>query len=374
MLEAESREATETLMLGVTFNGTGDIRVTEVPDPEILSPTDAIVRVTLAGICGSDLHIYNAGTAFGFEEGQRIGHEFIGTVEAVGADVRGFRAGDRVLSSCSIADGSCVYCRENLASSCERWSLFGWAARVWQHGGGVEGGQSQYVRVPLADTTLQAMPESLSGPEHEMTLLPLVDVMATAWHGLVKAGAKPGHNVLVIGDGAVGLSAVHGAAAMGAANVICTGHHPDRLALATTLGATEVIASRDNDEIRARVHELTDGQGTHVVVDSISGRESMATAHAGVRAGGAIACLGMDHFMGKTPEINWFDQFLRNITVTGGLVPGKGYLTDLLELVEAGRMDPSPMLTHRLPLADGAEGYRMMAERQEGVVKVALAP
>jgi threonine dehydrogenase-like Zn-dependent dehydrogenase len=161
---------------------------------------------------------------------------------------------------------------------------------------------------------------------------------------------------------------------MGAANVICTGHHPDRLALATTLGATEVIASRDNDEIRARVHELTDGQGTHVVVDSISGKESMATAHAGVRAGGAIACLGMDHFMGKTPEINWFDQFLRNITVTGGLVPGKGYLTDLLELVEAGRMDPSPMLTHRLPLADGAEGYRMMAERQEGVVKVALAP
>jgi threonine dehydrogenase-like Zn-dependent dehydrogenase len=358
----------------VTFHGTGDIRVTEVPDPTILEPTDAIVRVTLAGICGSDLHIFNAGTAFGFLEGQRIGHEFIGTVEAVGANVTGFAPGDRVLSSCSVADGTCVYCQENLASSCERWSMFGWAARVWRHGEDVQGGQSQYVRVPLADGTLQPMPESLAGPEHQATLLPLVDVMSTAWHGLVRAGAEPGNNVVVIGDGAVGLSAVHGASAMGAANIVCTGHHPDRLALATRLGATEVIASRDNDEIKERVHEMTDGQGAHVIVDSISSKESMTTAHAAVRAGGSIACLGMDHFMGKTPEVNWFDQFTRNITITGGLVPGKAYMPRLLALVEAGRLDPSPMLTHRLPLAEGADGYRMMAERREGVVKVALEP
>ena len=198
--------------------------------------------------------------------------------------------------------------------------------------------------------------------------------MSTGWHGLVRAGTRPGNNVVVIGDGAVGLSAVHGAAALGAENIVCTGHHPDRLALATALGATETIASRDNDEIKARVHELTDGQGAHVVVDSISSTESMATAHAAVRAGGSIACLGMDHFMGKTPEVNWFDQFLRNITITGGLVPGKAYIPRLLELVESGRMDPSPMLTHRLPLSDGADGYRMMAERREGVVKVALEP
>lgn len=363
-----------TPLRGITFHGTGDIRVTDVPEPTIVAPTDAIVRVTLAAICGSDLHIFNAGTAFGFVEGQRLGHEFIGTVEAVGSDVKGFAAGDRVLSACSVADGTCMYCQEDLASSCGQWSLFGWAARVWQHGGDVQGGQSELIRVPFADGTLHPMPESLRGPEHETTLLPLVDVMSTAWHGLVRGGAQPGHNVVVIGDGAVGLSAVHSAAAMGAANVICTGHHADRLGLATTLGATEVIASRDNDEIRARVHELTDGQGAHVVVDSISGTESMATAHATVRAGGTIACLGMDHFMGKTPEVNWFDQFLRNITITGGLVPGKAYLPRLLELVEAGRMDPSPMLTHRLPLADGAEGYAMMAERREGVVKVALTP
>jgi threonine dehydrogenase-like Zn-dependent dehydrogenase len=364
----------ELLMQGVTFQGTGDIRVTEVPEPTIVEPTDAIVRVTLAAICGSDLHIYNAGAAFGFDVGQRLGHEFIGTIEAVGSGVTAFKVGDRVLSSCSVADGSCTYCQEDLSSSCERWSLFGWAGRVWQHGGEPQGGQSEFVRVPLADATLQAMPEALSGPEHEMTLLPLVDVMSTGWHGLIRAGTKAGNNVVVIGDGAVGLSAVHGAKAMGADNIICTGHHPDRLALATRLGATEVIPSRDNEEIKARVYELTGGQGAHVVVDSISSTESMATAHAVVRAGGSIACLGMDHFMGKTPEVNWFDQFLRNITITGGLVPGKTYIPQLLDLVAAGKMDPSPMLTHRLSLADGAEGYTMMAERREGVVKVALAP
>lgn len=361
-------------MRGVTFHGTGDIRVSDVSEPTIEAPTDAIVRVTLAAICGSDLHIYNAGAAFGFNEGQRLGHEFIGTVEAVGAAVKGFKPGDRVLSACSVADGTCTYCQEDLASSCLRWSLFGWAARVWQHGGDSQGGQAEFVRVPLADGTLHPMPESLSDPEHEMKLLPLVDVMSTGWHGLTRAGTQPGHNVVVIGDGAVGLSAVHSAAAMGAANIVCTGHHPDRLAMATALGATEVIPSRDNDEIKARVFELTNGEGAHVVVDSISSTESMATAHAAVRAGGSIACLGMDHFMGKTPEVNWFDQFLRNITITGGLVPGKAYIPRLLELVAAGKMDPSPMLTHRLPLADGVEGYKMMAERREGVVKVALAP
>jgi hypothetical protein len=340
----------------------------------MLQPTDAIVRITLASICGSDLHIYSSGSAFRFEEGQRIGHEFIGTVEEVGADVRSFRPGDRVLSSCSVADGSCVYCQEDLSSSCERWSLFGWAARVWQHGGPVEGGQAERIRVPLADFTLHPMPESLSSPEHETTLLPLVDSMATAWHGLVGAGSRPGQHVVVIGDGAVGLSAVHAAAALGAATVVCTGHHPDRLALASRLGATDVIASRDNDEIKERVRELTNGQGAHVVIDSISGPESMATAHAAVRAGGAISCLGMDHFMGRKPEINWYDQFLRNIRITGGLLPGKTYFPALLDLVQAGRMDPSPMLTHRLPLGEAVEAYRMMAERREGVVKVALVP
>ena len=361
-------------MRGLTFQGTQDVRVDDVADPTLEQPTDAIVRVTLAGICGSDLHIYNAGEAFGFPAGSRIGHEFIGTVEAVGSDVTGVKVGDRVMSSCSVACGECTWCREGLQSSCVRWSLFGWAPRTWQHGGSVQGGQSEYVRVPLASTTLQPMPEALSGPDREASLLPLVDVMSTGWHGLTSAGTQPGQYVVVIGDGAVGLAGVHGAKAKGAERIICLGHHADRLGTATELGATLTISSRDDEEITHLVKEHTGGEGAHVVVDSISGPGSMATAHAAVRPGGTIACLGMDHFMGKTPAINWFDQFLRNISVTGGLVPGKRYIPELLALVEEGTLDPAPMISHQIPLDEAAEGYRLMAARAEGVTKVALRP
>lgn len=361
-------------MRGLTFQGAREVRVQDVPEPTVEEPTDAIVRVTMAGICGSDLHVLNAGETLAFAPGTRLGHEFIGTVEAVGADVRHVAPGDRVLSSCSVACGDCTWCLEGLASSCVRWSLFGWAPRTWRHGGDVQGGQSELVRVPLADTTLHRMPESLSGPERESSLLPLVDMMSTGWHGLTSAGAAPGQSVVVIGDGAVGLASVHGATAKGAERIVCLGHHPDRLATATALGATLVIDSRDDAQITQAVREHTAGEGAHVVVDTISGPESMATAHACVRPGGTIACLGMDHFMGRTPKIDWYDQFLRNISVTGGLVPGKRYLPELLALVEAGTLDPAPMLSHRLPLDEAAEGYRLMASRAEGVTKVALCP
>jgi alcohol dehydrogenase len=361
-------------MKGLTFQGAQDVRVEDVDEPTIVDPTDAIVRVTMAGICGSDLHIFNAGAAFGFPEGSRLGHEFIGTVEAVGPEVTGLTPGDRILSSCSVACGRCTWCREGLASSCVRWSLFGWAPRVWQHGGAVEGAQSEFVRVPLADTTLLRMPEALADVEREASLLPLVDVMSTGWHGLTSAGAAPGQSVVVIGDGAVGQAGVHGATAKGAERIVAIGHHADRLATASTLGATLTIDSRDDEEIRQLVMEHTGGEGAHVVIDSISSPASMATAHAAVRPGGTIACLGMDHFMGSTPAINWFDQFLRNISVTGGLVPGPRYIPELLDLVQAGTLDPAPMQSHRLPLADAAEGYRLMAARAEGVTKVALSP
>ena len=360
-------------MRGLTFQGTREVRVADVPDPGIVDPGDAVVRVTMAGICGSDLHIFNAGEAFGFQPGSRLGHEFVGTVEEAGPEA-GVRPGDRVMASVSTMCGECTFCREGKAYACVRWSMFGWAPRTWRHGGEVQGGQSEFVRVPLAATTLRRMPEALAGEDREASLLPLVDVMSTGWHGLTAAGTQAGWSVVVIGDGAVGLAGVHGALAKGAERIVCLGHHPHRQATATALGATLVIDSRDDDEIREAVREHTGGEGAHVVVDTISGDASMATAHACVRAGGTIACLGMDHFMGKVPGINWFDQFTRNISVTGGLVPGAVYLPELLGLLEAGRIDPAPMLSHRMPLEDAAEGYRLMAERAEGVTKVALQP
>lgn len=361
-------------MRGLVFHGNGDVRVDEVPDPEILAPTDAVVRVTMAAICGSDLHVLKAGEAFQFPVGSRLGHEFLGIVEEVGPEVRTVRPGDRVLVAVGVSCGECVYCRDGLRSACVRFSMFGWAPRLWAHGGVVQGGQSEFARVPLADTTLVPVPESLRAADEQDRLLPLIDVMSTAWHGLVTARTRPGDDVVVIGDGAVGLSAVHGARAMDAERIICLGHHQDRLDIARTLGATHVVTSRDPAEIREAVRAVTDGQGAHTVVDTVSNTESMAAAHAAVRAGGSIACLGMDHFMGKTPELNWFDQFVRNITVTGGLVPCGLYLPTLLELSEKGRIDPRPMLTTTLSLDDAPEGYRLMSERAPGVVKVALRP
>ena len=361
-------------MRGLTFHGNGDVRIEEVADAAIEDAADAIVRVEAAAVCGSDLHIFNLGEAFGFTPGSRLGHEFVGVVEEVGPEVTGFAPGVRVLSSVSVACGECPACREGLSSSCERWSLFGWAPRTWRHGGAVQGAQSEYVRVPLADTTLHRIPESLSDPDRIMSLLPIVDVMSTGWHGLTRARTHAGEAVVVIGDGAVGLAAVHGAKAKGADAVICLGHHADRLATARQLGASGVIESRDPDEIRQLVREQTRGQGVHVVVDTISGAESMAAAHACVRAGGTIACLGMDHFTGHTPALDWRDQFLRNISVTGGLVPGRAYFEELLNLAERGVIDPAPMISHVLRLEDASEAYRLMAERVQGVTKVALRP
>jgi threonine dehydrogenase-like Zn-dependent dehydrogenase len=361
-------------MKGLTFHGNGDVRVERVDDPAIEQPTDALVRVTLAAICGSDLHVLHAGEAFGFAPGSRLGHEFVGVVEEVGGEVRSLSPGDPVLGSAGISCGACSFCVDGHEFACVQGSMFGWAPRLWRHGGAVQGGQSEYLRVPLADHVLRPTPEALMGTEHAPTLLPLTDVMSTGWHGLASAGFRPGWSAAVIGDGAVGLCAVHGATAMGADQVICLGHHADRLAMAGRLGATALLETRDPEEIRERVRELTRGEGAQVVVDSISSGESMAAAHAAVRAGGTIACLGMDHFMGRTPALDWYDQFVRNISVTGGLIPMGRYIPELLDHVEAGRLDPAPVLSHTLPLEEAAEGYAMMARRDAGVVKVAVSP
>jgi len=358
----------------LTFQGNGDLRVEELPEPTIEQPADAVIRITRSCICGSDLHILRSGEEFGFEPGQRIGHEFIGTVEAVGAEVTQFSPGDRVLSSAGVSCGACEQCGEGHEYGCSSMSMFGWAPRVWTHGGAVQGGQSEFARVPLADYVLKPMPEALAGTEHEPTLLPLTDVMSTGWHGLVSADMQPGQRVVVIGDGAVGLSAVHGASAKRAEEVICIGHHQERLDVAEQLGATTIINSSDDQAIAAQVAELTAGQGAHVVVDSVSNTASMATAHATVRLGGTIASLGTDHFAGNTPEVNWRDQFLRNITITGGFIPMGRYIPELLGEVQAGRLDPAPVLSHTLALEDAPDGYRRMNERAEGVIKVALTP
>jgi threonine dehydrogenase-like Zn-dependent dehydrogenase len=284
----------------------------------------------------------------------------------------GFAPGDRVLVAVGVSCGHCIWCQEGIRASCEQMSIFGWAPRMWRHGGVVEGGQSEYARVPLAQTTMSKIPDAVSAAEHEPKLLPIVDVMSTAMHGLVTGRLHPGDDVVVIGDGAVALSAVHCARAMGADNIICFGHHEDRLAIARGLGATVTSDVRDAAEIGELARNCTRGEGARVVIDSVSNTDSMQAAHGSVRSGGTISCLGMDHFMGKTPNVNWYDQFVRNITISGGLVPTGLYIPRLLELLAAGAIDPSPLLTNVLALEEAPEGYQMMSERREGVLKVAV--
>jgi len=362
-------------MLAARYYDDEDVRAEEVPEPGIVDPTDALVRVTLASVCGSDLHFFRHGSSLGFNAGERVGHEFMGTVEAAGSEVLTVRPGDRVVASPSIADGTCDMCRLGLPYACRRGlGFFGFSGAFWHYGGDIQGGQAEVVRVPFADYTLVPVPDSLSTPEYEPALLGVIDVMGTGWHGAAVADVGGGDAVVVIGDGAVGLCAAHAAWVRGAEPIVAVGHHEDRLAVAGALGAHVLLASRDRDEVAERVRELTSGQGARVVIASVSGPEPMHMAQACVRAGGVISAIGLDQAVGRVPDVNWMDQFLRNVTITGGLVPGRLNVPALIELLAQGRMNPSPVFTHRLPLARVSEAYRLMADRSPGVIKVAVAP
>jgi threonine dehydrogenase-like Zn-dependent dehydrogenase len=294
-------------------------------------------------------------------------------VEAVGREVTEFAPGDRVLVYPVPTDGTCSYCRDGAWPCASGAGAFGYGPGFWPFGGEVEGCQSEYLRVPFAHSTLTRMPEAVAGPEHEHAMLTCIDNFNTAWHGCVRARLEAGQNVLVIGDGGVGLCAAHAAWAKGAEHVICVGHHEDRLRVASQMGATTVLNSRDRDEIHERVMELTGGEGVHVVVSTISGDEPMALSQACVRHCGTISCIGMEQFVGNVPGVDWVDQWVRNVTITGGIqLPV--HVPDCAALVAEGKIDPSPIFTHTLPLDQAAEGYRLMDERVDGVIKVALSP
>jgi hypothetical protein len=263
---------------GLVYNAPGQVSVETVPDPSILEPTDAIVRVTKAGICGSDMHIYNHGDAFGFSPGCRLGHEFVGVVEAVGSEVRRVKVGDKVVSPFWFSCGRCAECHLGHYTSCTSGGCYGFQA-FWSAGGDVQGGQSEMVRVPMADGSLDLVPEPLAADEHDTTTLPVADVLGTAYHAVAGAGIRPGNTVMVVGDGAVGLLACHVAGLFGAANVVLAGHHDDRMGVGERLGATHTVNTTGEDGAEragALLAELTDGQGPEAVVDAVSSADSIA--------------------------------------------------------------------------------------------------
>ncbi len=359
-------------MRGIVFNAPGDVSVETVPDASILEPGDAIVRVTKAGICGSDMHIYNHGDAFGFSPGCRLGHEFVGVVEEVGSEVTRVRPGQKVASPFWISCGECHFCGKGLYTSCVKGGAYGFQP-FWPGGGEVQGGQSEYVRVPMAQGTLEPVPEALAGDEHDSNTMLLTDVYTTAHHAARGAEIDPGDVVLVVGDGAVGLLACHAARLREPKAIVLLGHHDDRLAVGSTLGATHVVNTKNGADPAELIAELTEGHGPEAVIDAISSADSMKFSTGTVQPGGTVSWVGMEVFLG-TPEVAWDQCFLRNLTIRGGVAPVRRYLPELWDQLADGRIDPSPVLTHDLGMDEAASGYGVMARREEGSVKVAVSP
>lgn len=337
-------------MRATVMYGAGDVRIESVPDAGLVEPTDALVRVTRAGVCGSDLWPYKAMEPT--ETGRRMGHEFIGVVEAVGAEVRTVKAGDLVVAPFLYSDGICVFCQEGLHSSCLHGGRYGW-----------DGGQGEAVRVPQADGTHVVLP---IGPDDVLmpSLLTLTDVMATGHHAAVSSNVGRGKTAAVIGDGAVGLCGVIAARHLGAERIILLGRHPDRIALAREFGATDIVSERDDEAIE-RVRELTGGFGAHSVLECVGHGASTRTALGIVRPGGAVGRVGVPQ-EASIPEA--VSTLFRNVTISGGIAPARAYIGELLPDVLDGRIEPGRVFDRVTTLHGVPEGYRAMDDREAKVM------
>jgi len=329
--------------------GPGDVRIEDVPDSHLIEPTDALVRVTRACICGSDLWPYRSMEPS--ETGQRMGHEFIGVVEAVGDAVRTVKAGDVVVAPFAWSDGTCVFCHEGLHTSCLHGGF--WARD------GIDGGQGEAVRVPLADGTLVVLPV---GEDDALmpSLLTLSDVMGTGHHAALAARVGPGKTVAVVGDGAVGLCGVIAARRLGAERIVILGRHPDRIALAKEFGATDVVSER-GDEAVERVRELTGGFGAHSVLECVGYEQSTITALSVARPGGAVGRVGVP----QQKEIpTTLTTFFDNVTIAGGPAPARAYIEELLPDVVEGTIEPGRVFDRVTNLDGVPDGYRAMNDRE----------
>jgi threonine dehydrogenase-like Zn-dependent dehydrogenase len=335
----------------------GDVRVQDVPDPSIVDPTDAIVRVTNACICGSDLWPYADMTPS--ERGRAMGHEAIGVVEDVGADVSTLKPGDLVVMPFAYSDGTCEFCQEGLHTACVHVGFFG--------NSDLNGAQAEALRIPFADGTLYQL--GVGEDDGLMpSLLTLSDVLGTGHHAAVVAGVKPGDSVAVVGDGAVGLCGVIAAKRLGAEQIIIMGRHQDRTDLARELGATDVVAER-GDEAVQRIHELSGGHAVHAVLECVGTEQSTHTSVAIARAGGAVGRVGVPHY----PAIPLAQpMFYKNVTVGGGPAPVRAYIEELLPDILDGNIEPGRVFDRTVGLDGVPDGYRAMADRES--IKVLVQP
>ncbi|MCF3965488.1 zinc-dependent alcohol dehydrogenase family protein [Streptomyces fuscigenes] len=348
-------------MRATVINAPYDIQVEEVPDAAVRKPTDVVLRVLRACICGSDLWPYRGEVATAPRPGQRIGHEFLGVVEEAGSEVTGFRPGDLAVAPFMYSDGLCDFCREGVQTSCVHGG--GWGG--FDH----DGGQGEAVRVPYADGTLVKLPKDAASDDRVLAaLLTLSDVMGTGHHAAVGAEVRAGGTVAVVGDGAVGLCGVLAAKRLGAEQIVILGRHTERTDIARSFGATHVVAQRGDEAVEA-VRELTKGHGAHSVIEAVGTEQSMTTAVRITRPGGSIGYVGAPH--GSGDGIDLRHLFDRNIALRGGLAPVRQYLPELLADVLSGAIDPSPVFDATLGLDRVADGYRAMNDRT--ALKVLLA-
>src|SRR4051794_24008741 len=344
-------------MRATVMFGAGDVRIETVPDARLIEPTDALVAVSRAAICGSDLWPYK--TLEHSDTGRRMGHEAIGVVEAVGAEVRTLKAGDVVVMPFAYSDGTCVFCHEGLHTSCIHGGFFG--------SDEVAGAQAEAVRIPQADGTLFVLP---AGADDALmpSLLTLSDVMGTGHHAALTARVSPGKKVAVVGDGAVGLCGVLAARRLGAERIVILGRHADRIALAKDFGATDVVSERGEEAVE-RVRELTGGFGVHSILECVGTGQAMLTAIGIARPGGAIGRVGVPHYE-TIPAAQ--PAFYNNLTIGGGPAPVRAYIAELLPDILEGRIDPGRVFDRVVSLDGVPDGYRAMNDRES--IKVMVRP
>jgi threonine dehydrogenase-like Zn-dependent dehydrogenase len=334
-----------------------DVTIENIADAIIQQSTDAVIRITRACICGSDLWPYNGGPNV---EGQRMGHEAIGVVEEVGADVQRVKRGQVVIMPFVNSDGTCLFCEEGLPAACVHRGFFG-------NGGDLDGAQAEALRIPMADGTLY--PLNVGEDDALMpALLTLSDVLGTGHHAAVTARVRPGGTVAVVGDGAVGLCGVIAAKRLGAEQIIIMGRHEQRIALARDFGATDVVSERGEEGV-ARVRELSQGFGVQSVLECVGTEQAMDTSMGIVRPGGAVGRVGVPHYEAiKGAQQMFYD----NVIVGGGPAPTRAYIEELLPDVVEGRIDPGRVFDRTVDLDGVPDGYRAMNDRE--ALKVLIRP
>ncbi|MBE3552023.1 MAG: alcohol dehydrogenase catalytic domain-containing protein [Kyrpidia tusciae] len=347
-------------MKAVTFQGVGEVRVETVNDPAILDPSDVILRVTTAAVCGSDLHLYH-GKIPGMLPGMVMGHEYVGIVEEVGSQVRAFRQGDRVVGAFHVACGFCRQCRRGAYNQCEQGGVLGYGMAF----GNLGGTQAEYARIPFADYTLRKVPEGLSDEQ----ALFAGDILTTAYGAVRNSGLSPGETVAVIGCGPVGMMAVMSALALGASRVFAVDLVRERTELAARLGAVPIPSKEVNPA--SKIREWTHGEGADVVIEAVGGPATLQLAFELVRGGGRISAVGItseDRFVFPLMQ-----SLVKDLTFRIGVANVHRDIDAVLALIRGGRIDPTVVITHRLPLEAAAEGYRLFDQRQAGKVMLTMS-